>query len=458
MILYLLLFTHATVCAQQRDVTTVLKIHVVGNQVTKKAVIFNEITLEEGQSLPQEELAEEITASRNNLLNTSLFNFVTITPVNVSEHHIDLVIEVQERWYLWPTPLISAADPNANLWWETRSLSRLNYGAIVNHQNLRGMRENLGALIQFGYSKQFELFYNAPYLSLKRKIGGGVSGGYLQNYEMVYATANNERLFFFEEDGNSRQIAYAGGYLEKRITSRHIHRVETSFSHIYISDSAFRFTDNYLGNNLNSVQFFSINYTFRLDYRDNIHYPLQGSFLKLILQQHGIGIFKNENLNVQHVLAEGKYFHPFSDKFYWAGMLKGKVTTFNNLPYFFQQGLGYDDFVRGYEYYILDGQAFALAKTNFKYRIVAARQKNLPLIENGKFKRYFYAVYINTFADAGLVHNRISQEVNSLSNRLLLGGGIGLDFVTYYDKVVRFEFALNRLKEPGFYIHFTQPI
>jgi outer membrane protein assembly factor BamA len=442
----------------QEEKITLLNIHLSGNTVTKPFVFYQEITLKAGGIYTKEEFERELVTSRNNLLNSSLFNFVKITPLQLNQSKYDIIIEVQERWYIWPIPVISTADPNANLWWETQDFSRLNYGVLLTHNNLRGARENLSLLVQFGYSKQFELAYKIPYLIPQKNIGVGIAAGYLQNYEIVTATENNERIFFFSKEGNSRQIKYANAYFEKRITPQHTHKFGFGAAQVSISDSALTASENYLGNNLKSVQFASLSYTFRYDKRDNVHYPLQGFFTKIHLEQNGLGVFSNDELNVQNISAELKYFHPFNDKFYWAGMLKAKQTSYSNLPYFFQRGLGYEDFVRGYEYYILDGQAYGLGKTNFKYRLIAAKQRNLPLIENRKFKRYFYAVYINTFADAGFVKNRLTQNENNLTNQFLFGSGIGLDFVTYYDKVFRFEFAVNRKREPGIYLHFTQPI
>jgi hypothetical protein len=32
---------------------------------------------------------------------------------------------------------------------------------------------------------------------------------------------------------------------------------------------------------------------------------------------------------------------------------------------------------------------------------------------------------------------------------------VGLDFITYYDLVLRFEYSFNKMKESGFFIHMT---
>ncbi len=59
--------------------------------------------------------------------------------------------------------------------------------------------------------------------------------------------------------------------------------------------------------------------------------------------------------------------------------------------------------------------------------------------------------------DAGYVVNNRSFS-GELPNSLLLSGGVGLDLVTYYDIVTRFELSMNKMGEHGFFIHFIAPI
>jgi len=49
-------------------------------------------------------------------------------------------------------------------------------------------------------------------------------------------------------------------------------------------------------------------------------------------------------------------------------------------------------------------------------------------------------------------------QQNSLANQLIWGTGLGLDFVTYYDVVIRLEAAMNKQKKSGFFISFVAPI
>jgi hypothetical protein len=39
----------------------------------------------------------------------------------------------------------------------------------------------------------------------------------------------------------------------------------------------------------------------------------------------------------------------------------------------------------------------------------------------------------------------------------LWGKGVALDYVTYYDKLLRIEYAINQLGEKAVFLHFSSP-
>jgi len=76
-----------------------------------------------------------------------------------------------------------------------------------------------------------------------------------------------------------------------------------------------------------------------------------------------------------------------------------------------------------------------------------------------QFRTMPLALYPKVFFDAGYVHNNFTASSNKeLTNTFLPGGGIGLDLVTYYDLVFRFEYAINKKLERGFYFYLMADI
>ena len=55
-------------------------------------------------------------------------------------------------------------------------------------------------------------------------------------------------------------------------------------------------------------------------------------------------------------------------------------------------------------------------------------------------------------------HLKNKQQNNYLANTVLCGSGLSLDFVSYYDLVLRMEYSINRLNEKGLFLHFIAPI
>ena len=47
-------------------------------------------------------------------------------------------------------------------------------------------------------------------------------------------------------------------------------------------------------------------------------------------------------------------------------------------------------------------------------------------------------------------HDSYKSHNNFLVNKLMYSFGVGIDFVTYYDKILRFDYSLNALGESGF--------
>lgn len=471
-LLLLLLLAGTSPLFAQRDSTLVdssefyivRKVFIDGNKVTKDNIILRELTFHEGDTIFAANLQQETTRSANNLLNTSLFNFATINKMELITNnpsdtvYADFMISVAERWYTWPVPIFELVDPNFNTWWLTRDFSRTNWGAYVYRQNFRGRNETLALIAQFGYTKQFGFSYRIPYINKAQTLGIGMSSVYQQTREITHATEDNKRLLFSLPDQNIRSEMFnklsftykKGLYTNQTLEIRH--------NYAEIDDTITTFAPDYFTTGSTSTSHITLTYTLEHEKRDVKAYPLKGYYLKALLAQNGLGLLRNNGPNYLYTILTAKKYFKLSEKFYLAGSAKAKISAKTRFPYYFQEMLGYADYVRGYEYYIVDGQNFALLKTNFKFRLFGPKVLTLDFVPSEKFNTFHYAFYLNLFADAGYVDDAVFNQQNQLANDWLFGTGIGLDFVTYYDKVMRIEYSFNRLGESGIFLHFTKPI
>ena len=86
------------------------------------------------------------------------------------------------------------------------------------------------------------------------------------------------------------------------------------------------------------------------------------------------------------------------------------------------------------------------------------RKVKLKFLKSEKFNTLPLAFYINANFDLGYVQDNQYNEQNPLAGSLLLGGGVGLDIVTFYDISWRAEYSVNKKLEHGFFVHFTKHI
>jgi len=435
----------------------VANIIIIGLKNTKEIIIHRELLFNSGDTLIGNEFSQKLKQSEQNVLNTRLFNFVTIKALPVDSTYTDILIELVERWHLWPSLFLENGDPNFNTWLKTKDLSRLNYGLSVFTRNFRGLREYLSTYIQLGYSDQAAITYRKPNLGKQQQWGIGFASLYQQNHEIIYGTIDNKRLLFSDGLKTSRVDVQNRLLItfRKKIIETHQIRLQHQFSKV--EDTVLTLHDNYYANGKNKTSYFLTQYQYINDQRDEKAYPLQGHYLNFTATKYGLGLI-NKELNVFFATTDVKKYIQLNNRLFWAGRLKLKYSFTNNTPYYFQQGLGYDDFVRGYEFYVIDGEDYSLFRNNLKYKLFKKDHLVLDFISNSRFNEVHYAFYLNLFSDLGYVSDVLYHDDNFLDNSIMASTGLGIDFVTYYDKVIRFEFSTNKIGESGFFLHFIQPI
>src|SRR5690606_4588612 len=126
----------STVAASQQHII-VKQIIFTGNKVTRPHIMQRELLFAAGDVMTMDELDKRIVRSRENLLNTSLFNFVEIKKQLTGTSDVYIIIEVVERWYVFPVPIFEIVDRNFYEWWQNKSLRKTNYGFYLNWENFR---------------------------------------------------------------------------------------------------------------------------------------------------------------------------------------------------------------------------------------------------------------------------------------------------------------------------------
>ena len=125
--------------------------------------------------------------------------------------------------------------------------------------------------------------------------------------------------------------------------------------------------------------------------------------------------------------------------------------------YFVQESLGFEDYVRGYEYYVIDNQKFIISKSILKWCLVKDKKFDINILKIKQFQKSFYSIYFSVFSDYGYTVNKFNDNPNDLSNKSLWGNGVSIDYLTYYDKLLRIEYSINHLGEKGVFLHISNP-
>ncbi len=435
-------------------------VKIIGNQKTKEKVIRRELLFKEGDKTDMAELDKAIEESRINLLKQPLFNYVTIDKQISDFNQVKITIIVEERWFIWPEIAIINNDRNFNTWWQTKDFGKLDYRLYIKQYNALGLNHVLRVGISYGFTRELSIYYKNIYLDKKQHHAIGFSAYRFQQQSIFYRSINNTRDYvtLTSEDavwGNDFKAEYN---FRPRFKSKHSLFLE--FNNISISDSILILNNNYLANRSHENSYFSLTYRYQYDNRDSRGYPLQGRWLEIHLSKKGLGLLDNQAVNLLIAQAGFSHFYLITNRFFGANSIILKKSLENRQPYYFKEGLGHHDFLRGFEYYVIEGEDYYLSKNTFKFELLPQRISNLKFIPLRKFRKIHYAIYLTTYFDLGIAHEK-DEEVslnNDLSNKFLYSTGIGLDIATYYDRVFRFEYSYNSLNEAGFFIHFKASI
>ncbi|RYD82460.1 MAG: hypothetical protein EOP53_03680 [Sphingobacteriales bacterium] len=441
--------------AQQNPKYFLQYIYIEGNKVTKPEVILREITLREGDSTYMPTLKNALVQSQNQLFNTSLFLSVKITDSLIAENIVVLYVKVAERWYLIPEFTFQLEDRNFNEWLNNKPLYRTTFGLGLTRYNFRGLNQRLGADISVGWRESLELRYKIPYLNKKKTLGLSSILYHERGHEVGYITQNNELQFL---KVNEKYIFRKTG-IETALNYRRQHR----FNHVFrfalenylLDDTLAKERNyNYLGEGRNNILLPRFSYQFIYDNRNNVFYPVRGNYFSAVFEQKGLPNITS-GINIFSADFTFRKFISLSKRLSLSSNLKTQINLPETLPYLFRSSLGYRYQIRGYEHYVMDGNAVFLFAGELRYKAWEHTFK-LNYLPFEQFNTIPVALYPKIFYDEGYVSYPIVNQNNTLLNTWLAGFGFGVDVTSYYDKILRLEYSFNKLGESEVFLHYLE--
>lgn len=420
-----------------------------GNKKTQPFIIERELPFKQGDYLSAEELEKKLVLANERVMNTALF---TQVHVYIESRHDDLVfinVDVKERWYLFPLPYFKLVDRNFNQWLveQKASFSRVDYGIKFDQKNFSGRNDNLSVYLIAGYSRQIWLKYEQPYANRNLDAGYRIAFNFSRQRELNYATSESKQSFYKQDQFAIQNITGEVGYLYRpAIKTRHV--VKLGYTSTSIDDTIRTLNPNYFGDSLTRVSYPKLSYTIEYADADYNAYPTRGIIADASIIRKGI----NKQMNLTQFEYHLNYAIPIKERSSILLQSAGVLKLPFDQPYINRLMFGYGDaYLRGLEYYVIDGVAGTMGRATFRHEFYSVTLKTPP-----NYKRQVvipFRFFIKGGGDVGYAY--LKNPGNSLlNNKLLYTQTLGLDvLIPSYDVVFKIEYSFNQLGGSGLFFH-----
>lgn len=420
-----------------------------GNKVTKDNIISIELNIKTGDTLCYQNIDSVLKLNASKIYNLQLFHWVKSKYKIKKTQFVDITFSIQERWYVWPIPIFSLADRNLNAWLNKMDFNRIDYGIHTAWYNFRGRNEKLISNIQYGFNRKYELFYTTPQINKKQNIGLEFGGSFYQSHYLDYSNIDGKPTTLRLENEFPINKKYLRFGLINRNSNENIRNLRFELNSQNVSDSILKLNPFYHLKG-NSKTYFQFEVNQILNKRKTFSYPLSGSFLEISYRQRFF-INNTENPSSRFRLDFSKYI-PITKKSFYSIGLNSQYTYNTQISTSENIALGYKKNIRGFDFFVIDGQNFLAFKQNINTTIFSEKSIQLNFLPSDKFNSIPISVYGGLFSDIGYVWDNKYAHLNSLSNELLYSVGAGIHFVSYYDQVFVIEYTLNSLMKHGIFV------
>lgn len=420
-----------------------------GVKKTKPLVVTRQMVFQVGDTIDLQELEALNKTNKSNIYNLGLFTSVELAN-EIGEGSVVVRVKVQERWYLFPTPYVSLLERTFNEWWKDKDLDRLVYGLGLEWQNISGWNDRGYIYAQNGYQQILSTQYSRPFLFPKAKVDGVGSFYYVNDKEIGYSTRGGYLQLARLHTHRMRQSYTAQFVFSKRLSPRTMIHATAAYQYFKLNDSIATFNSDYLPDHATRTHYPSLGLSYVNDQRDIRSFPLAG--YKIGASIRGYGIPGISNTQFAKVALSFSHHIPLSKRWNFAYGTQQFMLLGNRIPYFDKYFIGFGSFLRGYEPYVIDGSFINLTKAEWKFGLIPYHFAHWKWIPFQKFRDFPVGLYISAYSDVGYVRDwTFNNQDNTLKNKLLLGYGAGINFITIYDFLLRVEYSRNLLGGHGVY-------
>lgn len=437
----------------RRDSTlplTIRNVTITGYKQTKPFIVERELAVHQGDILSRGDLQKHLRLTKEQLMNTTLFVDVIVTSYEIGNSLVDVVVEVKERWYIFPVPYFKVVDRNWNVWINEHnaSLDRAEIGMKVNHNNVTGLNDKLNMWVIGGYTQQVSFNYFRPYFDKKLRFGYNVGFSYARNREVNYASAYNKLLT--TNDGSFNRKYYRA---EAGLSYREGSKLRMQLRFAYTGESfdsiIAKLNPDFIGSGGTKANYLDVNYAVQYYNVDYIPFPLRGWYVDVSATTR---FARQSSLDMFQVGGKFLSSWPIANKTWFTFQAAALFRYPEKLPYYNSKLLGFGDLtMQGLEYYVVDGSMGGMLRGTVRRKIYEYTIRNL--FKAKSHNEIPFKFYAKLYGNLGYVYAK-DPGTSFMNNKLLKTYGFGLDIVTIYDWIIKLEFSFNQFDSGGkLYLH-----
>ncbi len=395
---------------------------VAGNEKTKTYVILDEMSMKAGSRVT----ADAIEYDRNRIYSLGLFTSVEILYDSLGTTRF-LYVEVKERWYIIPVPILGFRDGDPH---------KPFYGGGLLHTNFRGRNQKLYGSVIFGFDPALSLSFVDPMFDREHNLsfGTSLSMGTVRNRSLIESALTGD----FDERHFDVNIAVG-----ERFTLFETAGINFGVHNVRVSSYRPGRTASADGQDL--YLYCAAAYTF--DSRDLREYAMRGTMVSLSVTKNGLG---EADVDFSRIDVDARRYTPLAEDLSLAARIHGSMVSGTVVPTYAREYFGTHERIRGYYNTVREGENLAGGTLELRYMLLNPRTFMFSAIPiPPEFAVWRFGVSLALFADTGIAWFR-SERLTLRSFTSGYGGGI--HFLLPYGFVCRTEYALNDLGHGQFII------
>lgn len=429
-----------------------------GNKKTKDSRLLREVVVHVGDSLTLKQITKKLQVSKDHINNIGLFTDVSANLHfdEENENNVRLLFTVKEGLYFIPIPIIELADRNFNVWWSEhdRDIKFLNLGMNLKLRNISGNADELDVLGQWGYDRKFILNYESPYFDTKRRWNFDFRTYYSSNKELIYNTLEGDPQYLRDDDQFLRSRFETSMAFTYRPAQNSFYKLSFGYFYNSIADEVFELNQDYFRQS-SDQRYGQIKLQYTLEKRNNKYLATDGWYLRGSLARNGI--VDSDQLKSWEVEGNVFYYYPLNEYWSWNNgvIFRGHLSR-DKHPYYNLYQLGGDpDYIRGYEYYQIEGSSLGVYKASLMRKIFDRKVNFGKFMPFTNYREMDTKFFLSLNLDYGYVFDEYFKT-SGFVNQNLWGGGIGLNVLLYNKFSCSFEASLNEKKEVGLFFHLNR--